>query len=51
MSPGEIARISNGAVEREWLYKFAAGKIANPGINSIQSLHDVLKNMKTKRAA
>lgn len=42
MSLREIAGASGGQVNRDWLTKFAAGKIENPGVNSIQSLHDCL---------
>lgn len=30
----------------EWLRKFRAGKIDNPGVNTIQELHDSLSNRK-----
>lgn len=38
----EIAAESGGKVSRDWLTKFAAGKIENPGVNTIQALHDTL---------
>lgn len=42
----EIVRAANGDIGREWLYKFAAGSIPNPGVVSIQTLHDCLKTLK-----
>jgi transcriptional regulator with XRE-family HTH domain len=51
MSLREIAARSNGAVNHEWLKKFSAGKIDNPGVNSIQALHDCLKTMPASTAA
>jgi hypothetical protein len=47
----EIALLSDGEVEREWLYRFARGEIPNPGVKNIQSLHDCLKKLKSKSAA
>ncbi len=46
MSLREIADQSNGAVPHEWLKKFVAGKIDNPGVNYLQALHDCLKRKK-----
>jgi hypothetical protein len=46
----QIAAESNGTVSHEWLKKFAAGKIEDPGVNRIQSLHDTLKSIKSKAA-
>lgn len=45
LSYPDIVRASNGSVGREWLYKFAAGEIPNPGVNTIQALHDTLKSI------
>jgi len=39
----EIAADSDGRVNYEWLKKFAAGKIKNPGVNTIEDLRAVLK--------
>lgn len=47
----EIVGASDGAVEREWLYRFARGEIPNPGVKNIQSLHDCLKKLKSRAAA
>lgn len=47
----EIASSSDGDVEREWLYRLARGEIENPGVKSIQSLHDCLQKLKHKSAA
>lgn len=48
----EIAEMSGGAVEYAWLIKFAKEKknegIKNPGVNTIQSLHDCLLKLKRK---
>lgn len=51
MSLREIAIASGGTVNRDWLTKFAAGKIENPGVNSIQSLHDFLQKLPAGTAA
>jgi hypothetical protein len=47
----EIAGASDGSVPLEWLYRFARDEIPNPGVKPIQSLHDCLKNFKSKSAA
>ncbi len=47
----EIVKASAGEIGREWLYKFAAGDIGNPGVNTVQSLHDCLAKLKPKSAA
>jgi hypothetical protein len=44
----QIVVESDGLIKRDWLYKFAQGDIENPGVNTIQSLHDYLKNLKPK---
>jgi hypothetical protein len=41
-SLAKIASQSGGAVDAEWLKKFASGKIGDPSVNRIQSLHDHL---------
>jgi hypothetical protein len=41
-SLADIAKQSSGAVDHEWLKKFAAGKIADPSVNRIEALHSVL---------
>lgn len=33
---------------REWFYKFAAGDIADPGVNRIQTLHDRLARLESQ---
>ena len=38
----QIARDSDGAVQYDWLKKFAAGMIGNPGVNQIEALHGQL---------
>lgn len=45
-----IAENSDDLVQLEWLKKFAAGKIENPGVVTIQSLHDCLQKSSRKRA-
>ncbi len=40
-----IADSSNGRVNREWLKKFAAGKIGNPGVTTIEDLHSTLTEL------
>lgn len=37
-----IAERSDGRINYEWLKKFAAGKIDNPGVNTIEDLHECL---------
>lgn len=44
----EIAGSSGGAVEREWLYRFARGEIENPGVKHVQALHDYLAKPRKK---
>lgn len=46
-----IARASEGEVQYDWLKRFASGDIENPGINSIQSLHDCLAKIPANHAA
>jgi hypothetical protein len=46
----DILRLLNGKVERDWFYKFAAGKIHDPSVNRIQTLHDSLKRLDSKSA-
>jgi hypothetical protein len=41
-SLAKIASQSDGTVDPEWLKKFASGKIGDPSVNRIQSLHDHL---------
>lgn len=45
----QIAEGSDGAVNYEWLKKFVAEKIDDPGVSRIQSLHDRLADMKRLR--
>lgn len=45
MNLREIAAASGGQVNHEWLKKFAAGKIDDPGVSKIQSLHDALEKI------
>jgi hypothetical protein len=42
----DICNASDGAIDRDWLYRFARGDIPNPGVKNIQSLHDCLKKLK-----
>jgi hypothetical protein len=44
LSLRQIAEMSDGAVEYEWLVKFAGNKVKDPGVNRVQSLHDFLKS-------
>lgn len=44
-----IAENSGGRINYEWLKKFAAGKIDNPGVNTIEDLHDVLTELGGER--
>jgi hypothetical protein len=46
----EIADSSDGQVNLEWLKRFARGEIDNPGVNTIQSLHDCLIKSPTSHA-
>lgn len=45
MNVAEIAEASDGTVERDWLYRFARGKIPNPGVKPVQALYDCLKKI------
>ncbi len=45
----QIAETSAGAVNHEWLKKFIAGKIDDPGVSKIQSLHNHLGALAKKR--
>lgn len=47
----EIIEASNGTVGRDWLYKFYAGEIPNPGVRTIQSLHDCLKALRARKVS
>jgi hypothetical protein len=40
-----IAGGSRGAVQEEWLKKFAYGKIPDPGVRKVQRLHDRLAKL------
>lgn len=40
-----IAEQSDGTVNYEWLKKFAAGKIENPGVTTIEDLHRTLRDL------
>jgi hypothetical protein len=42
----QIAAESGGRVSYEWLKKFAAGKIDNPGVNTIEDLRAELRKIK-----
>lgn len=50
INPRQIAEESEGAVNYEWLKKFTAGKIPDPGVSRVQALHDALTAIKSKRA-
>lgn len=38
-------------ISKEWLYKFIAGEIKEPGFNRIVDLHAFLKKKRKKKAA
>lgn len=40
-----IAERSDGKINYEWLKKFAAGKIDNPGVTTIEDLHCTLRSL------
>lgn len=40
-----IAESSAGLVNYEWLKKFAAGKIENPGVTTVEDLHKTLRDL------
>jgi hypothetical protein len=42
----EISDDSAGRVPYDWLKRFYKGKIPNPGVKYLQSLHDFLKRKK-----
>lgn len=42
LSLREIAPENDGPLNYEWLKKFAAGKIPDPGVTRVQALHDRL---------
>ena len=47
-----LKRISDMSdVEYEWLKRLARGEIPNPGVKSIQTLHDFLISLPTNSAA
>lgn len=46
----QIARDCGEDVDYEWLKKFSAGKIDDPSVNRIQSLHDRLLGLKNATA-
>jgi hypothetical protein len=41
----QIAAGSAGKISYEWLKKFAAGKIPNPGVTTVENLRDELTKM------
>jgi hypothetical protein len=45
----QIADDSKKRVEYEWLKKFAAGKIDNPGVRPIEGLHNTLVDLERPR--
>lgn len=47
----EISLGSDNQVPYDWLKRFAAGDIENPGVKYLQALHDCLKHRKPKSAA
>jgi hypothetical protein len=47
----QIARDCGDDVDYEWLKKFSAGKIDDPSVNRIQTLHDRLKTISSGEAA
>jgi hypothetical protein len=49
MSLRQIARDCGDEVDYEWLKKFSAGKIEDPSVNRIQTLHDRLRTVKPDR--
>lgn len=50
LSLREIADSSEGRINYEWLKKFAQGKIDNPGVNTIEDLHETLVDLKRNGA-
>jgi hypothetical protein len=46
----QIAEESSGTVNHEWLKKFVAGKIDDPGVRRIESLAATLLAIKTRSA-
>ena len=46
-----IAQDSDGEVDRDWLTKFAAGKVTDPGVNRTQRLHDYLTKSSSSSVA
>lgn len=47
VSLAEISRHSGGRVDYEWLKKFWASKIVEPGVNRTESLHNVLVGLES----
>lgn len=47
----QIVEESNGAVEYQWLRKFADESVADPGVNRVQGLHDSLIKPRKSKAA
>jgi hypothetical protein len=47
----QLADASNGEVQYEWLRKFERGAIENPGVVTIQKLHDYLLKIPADHAA
>lgn len=47
----QIARDCGDDVDYEWLKKFSAGKIDDPSVNRIQTLHDRLRSLKPAATA
>lgn len=45
LKPRDIVAASGGSVDLEWLYKFWRGKIDDPSVNRVQTLHDCLKKI------
>ena len=46
IKPLEIVEAAGGKLKREWLYKFIAKDIENPGVTSVQTLHDCLQKIR-----
>lgn len=44
----EIAAMSEGTVDYEWLCKFASGKTKDPGVTRVEALNRTLKRRRSK---
>jgi hypothetical protein len=47
----EIAEESRGAINYEWLKKFSARKVDDPGVNRVETLHKHLAAIKKRTRA